>query len=120
MDGGRVDAAGLNPLIAGAMMFQAGSHRAAGNAESQPPGHEQRTAYGSKSLPADVEAMLREALVHWPVYLKHSIDPRSGQVQVTMIDLASGQVIRKIPPDAVLHLEAALREAVGKLFNRQA
>ena len=51
--------------------------------------------------------------------LRFSVHEASGKIMVTVMEASSGEVIREIPPSAVLNLAAKLDEMVGVLFDQK-
>ena len=114
---GRVDSSG--PLLQGKTSGGPGmgTEPARGN-EPAPPGSDRPHKEHSGQKEADVPMLVKKVVGHWPVYMKHEVDPASGRTQVILIDPQTGEVIRKIPPDAEMHLAAALHNMAGTLLNR--
>ncbi len=109
----------------GASMLQGETPLERGGGGEPRPGHEadRRARDGSMKEHAghkgtDVPMLVKQEIRHWLVYMKHEVDPASGRTQVILIDPQTGEVIRKIPPDAEMHLAAALHSMIGKLLNR--
>jgi uncharacterized FlaG/YvyC family protein len=52
------------------------------------------------------------------VDLKFTVHEDSGRIMITVQDQSTGEVIREIPPSAILNLAARLDEMVGLLFDQ--
>jgi len=53
------------------------------------------------------------------VDLQFSVHEASGKVMVTVMDGATGEVIREIPPSEVLDLAARVDEMIGLIFDKK-
>ena len=51
--------------------------------------------------------------------LTFSVDEETGSFVVKVIDNESGEVVRQIPPEALLNLRANLAELVGVLYDQE-
>ena len=69
-----------------------------------------------KEMVADVQENL--SMIH-DVDLQFSVHEASGKIMVTVMEASSGEVIREIPPSAVLNLAAKLDEMVGVIFDQK-
>jgi len=49
--------------------------------------------------------------------LDFHVNEETNQVIVRIVDSDSGEVIKQVPPDALLRLHARIQEAVGLLFD---
>lgn len=46
-------------------------------------------------------------------------DEESGRQVITVIDKGTGEIIRQIPPDEILHLVSKLKEISGIIFQKE-
>ncbi|MFH1351132.1 MAG: flagellar protein FlaG [Pseudomonadota bacterium] len=67
-------------------------------------------------LVADLQKNLE--LMH-NVNLQFSVHEASGQMQVTITDEETGQVVREIPPSEILNLAAKVDEMIGMLLDQK-
>ena len=72
----------------------------------------------SMDLRAVAEALNHKVNMIHNVDLNFSVHEGSGQLIVKVIDAATGEVIREIPPTEVLNLAARLNEMIGLLFDQ--
>jgi len=75
------------------------------------------------SGPAEVEAASKKIVASPPaingenISLDFSVDPRTGERVVRILDKQTGQLIREVPPEEVLQVMAALRALKGLLLS---
>jgi flagellar protein FlaG len=62
---------------------------------------------------------IEEVIKPFNISLDFSRDDETGQIVVRMIDKATGETLRQIPDDVVLHLAAALGRLQGQVLDRQ-
>ena len=53
------------------------------------------------------------------IALDFSVDPRTGERVVRILDKTTGELIREVPPEEVLQVMAALRALKGLLLSRK-
>lgn len=77
--------------------------RVSGPSEVDPP---------SKKIVSDPPAINGEN-----ISLDFSVDPRTGERVVRILDKKTGEMIREVPPEEVLQVMAALRALKGLLLS---
>ncbi len=63
---------------------------------------------------------ISDVLQPFQIALKFSRDEETGAIVVRVIDERSGEMLRQIPPEALLRLSAALGKLQGQIFDRSA
>jgi flagellar protein FlaG len=71
-----------------------------------------------QSLDKAVE-QLNAVLASMDRYVRFSVDKPSGRTVVKVIDNRNDEVIKQIPPDAILSLSAKIKELIGILFDKR-
>lgn len=75
------------------------------------------------SGPSEVEQASKEIVSSPPeingqnIALDFSVDPRTGERVVRILDKKTGELIREVPPEEVLQVMAALRALKGLLLS---
>lgn len=72
---------------------------------------------------ADADELLRtlaEAVGKANLTLNFSRDEETGAIVVKLVDQTSGETVKQIPDEALLHLSAALGKLQGRLFDQKA
>ena len=85
----------------------------------QSPAAEFAQAGGQEDVGEAVQS-INDSLTPFGVSLQFSRDEESQAVVVKVVDQASGETLRQIPDEALLHLSAALGKLQGRLVNRRA
>jgi flagellar protein FlaG len=104
--------------------FPSGGH--AGGAEPDAATSEQETAAVQGSLSQNreaVEAAIEEAnqaLANTSLSVRFSVEGDTNRIVVRLTDQGTGKVVRQIPSEDQLAIEARLRELVGVFFSSQA
>lgn len=113
----------------------AGAPRAASEAESGPAGRSDATAAAQgrrlgdaspQTVREQVQSRLNELLEEvmgdgYPAReLRVSRDEESARFVYTSVDIESGEVIRQFPPEEILRLVRAVREAAGLVLDENA
>ena len=119
----------LHPIGAGLpgplVTVPSGGH-ADGGVEPDAATSEQATAATQGSLSHNreaVEAAIEEAnqaLASTSLSVRFSVEGDTNRIVVRLTDQGTGKVVRQIPSEDQLSIEARLRELVGVLFNGQA
>lgn len=118
----------LHPIGAGlpGSLVTAPSGGHAGGVEPDAATSEQTTAAPQGSLSHNreaVEAAIEEAnqaLASTSLSVRFSVEGDTNRIVVRLTDQGTGKVVRQIPSEDQLSIEARLRELVGVLFNGQA
>lgn len=85
------------------------------------PGKEQN--FKDEAVQADVESAVESingAMEHISRGLRFSIHEDTQRVMVKVVDVATQEVIKEIPPEDVLNTAARIREMIGLLIDEQA
>jgi len=97
------------------------------------PVNERVPAVGAKQTSADrgdeggtqqpaVESVvkdLNDAVKMFNTNLSFSIDKDTGKTVIKVVDVATKEVIRQIPPDDVLRIAAHIKELLGILYDKK-
>lgn len=62
---------------------------------------------------------IQEKLVNTNYTLKIKVDPETGKNLVKVIDRETGEVLREIPDEEMLRIEASIQRMIGLFFDRQ-
>jgi uncharacterized FlaG/YvyC family protein len=81
-------------------------------------GGKQDTPPEGLDLKAIAEELNHKVKMIHNVDLNFSVHEGSGQLLVKVIDAATGEVIREIPPSEILDLAARLNEMIGLIFDQ--
>ncbi|CDM64920.1 flagellar protein FlaG [Pyrinomonas methylaliphatogenes] len=63
---------------------------------------------------------LADLLQPFQIALKFSRDDETGAIVIQVFDERTGEMLRQIPPEAMLRLSAELGKLQGQVFNRRA
>jgi flagellar protein FlaG len=77
---------------------------------------------GNESTPHELllkVGQLQEKLVNTNYTLKIKVDPETGKNLVKVIDRETGEVLREIPDEEMLRIEASIQRMIGLFFDRQ-
>jgi len=73
--------------------------------------------------PEEMERMVREAAEAFPdrldIRLDFEVNEETGEYVVKMMDSETGEIVRQVPPEALVRLRERMREARGILFDRK-
>lgn len=110
------------PPFVPSLSFPAADAVRAAEEEAKPAQDEKRAEGLSQLAEFALEQGEKAVNVEEPrhVNLNFSIHEASGQIIVSVVDKDTGEVIREIPPEALVDLAAKLQEAVGLLFDKNA
>jgi flagellar protein FlaG len=70
----------------------------------------------AETLERTVEA-LNEVFDQSNVGLQYRVDDATGDLVVSIVDRESGEVLRQLPPEAILKMREKLKELMGVLFD---
>ena len=62
---------------------------------------------------------LQEKLANTNYTIKIKVDPETGKNLVKVIDRETGEVLREIPDEEMLRIEASIQRMIGLFFDRQ-
>ncbi len=78
---------------------------------------------GSEEDKADLRKLqeelkrINEAIAVKNIALNYSVDERTEDIVIKVVEMPSEKVIRQIPPDAILSLRGRLQEILGVIFD---
>lgn len=85
------------------------------------------TGYQNGAAPRDGKASVEEAFEEinaamqaWDTGMRFEIDEDTQQVVVSIVDTKSGDVLRQIPSEEVLHIAKMIAQFQGKLVSTKA
>lgn len=90
--------------------------RNGGNATTQ-QGDEFSRAYGSAD---EAFEEINAAMEAWATGMRFELDEDTQQMVVSIIDTKSGDILRQIPSEEVLHVAKMIAQFQGKLLNVKA
>jgi len=65
-------------------------------------------------------SQINEAMQAWATGMRFELDEETQQMVVSVIDTESGEVLRQIPSDEVLHIAKMIAQFQGKLISIEA
>lgn len=80
---------------------------------------EKKVDFDKEDLDSGIEK-LNKTFQLYNKHLKFSVHKESGRVMVQVIDNATGEVIREIPPKKILDMLAKIQQFVGLLVDERA
>jgi flagellar protein FlaG len=111
---GRIDPAPVVPRIRQAAHGREYQRRRPEDAAQAPP--PQESVPDLTALEQRVERLNQEAKDY---HLRFEVNQASGRVVIHIVDAQSGEVLRTVPPSAVLNLQDHLGNDAGRLIDSQ-